>query len=46
MWLGGQPVEKPYVFLAQISTFFYFFYFIGIIPSFYFIEKKLERYEY
>ena len=43
MWLGGQPVTSIYVILAQISTFFYFFYFIAIIPSFYIIEKKLEK---
>lgn len=31
-WLGGQPVEDPYIFLGQISTFFYFFYFLILIP--------------
>lgn len=31
-WIGGQPVEDPYIFLGQIFTFFYFFYFFLIIP--------------
>ena len=43
MWLGGQPVTSIYVILAQISTLFYFFYFITIIPSFYIIEKKFKK---
>jgi ubiquinol-cytochrome c reductase cytochrome b subunit len=43
MWLGGQPVTSIYVILAQISTFFYFFYFIAIIPSLYIIEKKFYK---
>jgi ubiquinol-cytochrome c reductase cytochrome b subunit len=27
-WLGGQPVETPYIFLGQISTILYFTFFI------------------
>jgi ubiquinol-cytochrome c reductase cytochrome b subunit len=31
-WLGSQVVEAPFVLLGQLSTFFYFFYFIVILP--------------
>ena len=27
-WIGGRPVEDPYIFLGQIFTFFYFAFFI------------------
>ena len=35
-WVGGQPVEEPYISLGQNLTFFYFFYFIVLIP---FLER-------
>lgn len=31
-WIGGQPLEDPYLFLSRTCTFFYFFYFFGILP--------------
>jgi ubiquinol-cytochrome c reductase cytochrome b subunit len=31
-WIGGNAVETPYVQIGQISTLFYFLYFIVIIP--------------
>lgn len=27
-WIGGRPVEDPYIFLGQVFTFIYFFYYI------------------
>jgi ubiquinol-cytochrome c reductase cytochrome b subunit len=27
-WIGGRPVEDPYIFLGQIFTIFYFSFFI------------------
>nr|UZT67790.1 cytochrome b [Acanthobdella peledina] len=27
-WVGGQPVEAPYIIIGQISTLMYFFFFI------------------
>jgi len=31
-WLGGAPVEDPYVLLAQIASVFYFAFFLIILP--------------
>ena len=31
-WLGGNPVQEPYVVLGQIATFVYFAYFLIIYP--------------
>nr|YP_010619988.1 Apocytochrome b [Tayloriella tenebrosa]WAX04001.1 Apocytochrome b [Tayloriella tenebrosa] len=37
-WIGGMPVEDPYILIGQILSIFYFFYFLFIIP----ILGKLE----
>nr|YP_010620103.1 Apocytochrome b [Periphykon beckeri]WAX04139.1 Apocytochrome b [Periphykon beckeri] len=31
-WIGGMPVEEPYIFIGQTLSFYYFFYFLVIIP--------------
>nr|YP_009325906.1 apocytochrome b [Vertebrata lanosa]APC24947.1 apocytochrome b [Vertebrata lanosa] len=31
-WIGGMPVEDPYIFTGQILSFYYFFYFLVFIP--------------
>jgi quinol-cytochrome oxidoreductase complex cytochrome b subunit len=31
-WIGGQPVEEPFIELGQFCTIFYFMYFLLIIP--------------
>jgi ubiquinol-cytochrome c reductase cytochrome b subunit len=31
-WLGGMPAEEPYITLAQIAGFFYFAYFLIVLP--------------
>ena len=31
-WLGGKPAEGSYVFMAQVATFFYFAFFLIILP--------------
>lgn len=41
MFLGGQHVEEPYIFLGQIATGFYFFFFIVSLPLFGILENKL-----
>jgi ubiquinol-cytochrome c reductase cytochrome b subunit len=40
-FLGSQVVEYPYVEISQIATFFYFSYFLGILPFLSFIENKV-----
>jgi ubiquinol-cytochrome c reductase cytochrome b subunit len=51
-WIGGQPVEDPYILVGQVATIFYFSYFIILTPvvgiienflvKFYFLKKKLK----
>ena len=31
-WLGGLPPEEPYLFVSQISSVFYFVYFLILLP--------------
>jgi quinol-cytochrome oxidoreductase complex cytochrome b subunit len=40
-WIGGMPVEDPYILIGQILSFFYFFYFVVLIPSIGKLEKLL-----
>lgn len=42
-WVGGKPVEMPYILIGQISTFFYFFSLIFLIPFFNFIDNFLLK---
>jgi len=49
-WVGGKPLEEPYLFLSRFATIFYFFYFIYLIPflsrieeDFIFLIKKLGK---
>jgi ubiquinol-cytochrome c reductase cytochrome b/c1 subunit len=38
-WLGGKPIEYPLVFLGQLATVFYFFYFLILLPGIAYLEK-------
>ncbi len=38
-WLGGQEVKEPYITLSRVSTFYYFIYFIIVLP----LLGKYER---
>ena len=31
-WIGSKPVEDPYIFIGQLSSIFYFSYFLLIVP--------------
>ena len=32
-WIGAKPVEDPYIFIGQLSSIFYFSYFLVLIPA-------------
>nr|YP_011017565.1 apocytochrome b [Antithamnionella miharai]WQF69340.1 apocytochrome b [Antithamnionella miharai]WQF69365.1 apocytochrome b [Antithamnionella miharai] len=40
-WIGGMPVEDPYILIGQILSIYYFLYFIFFIPFLGKIEKYL-----
>jgi ubiquinol-cytochrome c reductase cytochrome b subunit len=40
-WIGSKPVEEPFILLGQVSSVFYFSYFLLIIPTVGYIENKL-----
>ncbi len=39
MYVGAQPAEPPYTWIAKICTAYYFLYFLVILPVLGFIEK-------
>jgi ubiquinol-cytochrome c reductase cytochrome b subunit len=40
-WLGACVVEDPYVLISQISTTFYFLYFLVVLPALSWLELKV-----
>ena len=40
-WIGYKPVEEPFIVLGQISSIFYFAYFLLFIPLLGLLENKL-----
>nr|YP_010199792.1 apocytochrome b [Gracilaria ornata]UAD89750.1 apocytochrome b [Gracilaria ornata] len=40
-WIGGMPVEEPFVLIGQIASIYYFVYFLCILPTLGKIEKFL-----
>ena len=40
-WIGGQPVEEPYILIGQIASLFYFVYFLIIVPIVGILENRL-----
>lgn len=38
-WIGGNPVEYPFVIIGQISAIGYFMYFIILVPIFSFLDN-------
>jgi ubiquinol-cytochrome c reductase cytochrome b subunit len=41
MWIGSQHPNEPFVFIGQVSTFFYFAWFIFIVPVIGLVENTL-----
>ena len=44
-WIGGQPVEEPYILIGQMASLFYFAYFLIIVPIVGVLENKLLKLE-
>nr|YP_097075.1 cytochrome b [Ambystoma laterale]AAU20512.1 cytochrome b [Ambystoma laterale] len=42
-WIGGQPVEPPFIEIGQISSILYFSLFIIIIPTVGILENKMMK---
>ncbi len=42
-WIGGNPVENPYILIGQIATVYYFVFFLVIIPLLGIFEKFLIK---
>jgi len=40
-WIGQKPVESPYIEVGMAATFFYFMFFLILVPFVGFIENKL-----
>lgn len=40
-WIGSKPVEDPYIFIGQLSSIFYFSYFLILIPISGLIENRI-----
>nr|YP_009905751.1 cytochrome b [Oreolalax omeimontis]QLG90112.1 cytochrome b [Oreolalax omeimontis] len=40
-WIGGQPVEDPYIIIGQLASICYFLLFLVFIPSLGTLENKL-----
>jgi len=38
-WIGGNPVEYPFVTIGQVLTTAYFMYFIALVPLFSFLDN-------
>nr|WCH57877.1 apocytochrome b [Catenella fusiformis] len=45
-WIGGMPVEDPYILIGQLASLYYFLYFLVIVPFLGKIEKELLKFKY
>jgi len=44
-WIGGMPVEDPYIVIGQVASVYYFVYFLIILPALGNVEKFLLNYK-
>nr|WAB69877.1 cytochrome b [Osteocephalus leprieurii] len=45
-WIGGQPVEDPYIIIGQMASVIYFVIFIMLIPALGLWENELTRFNF
>nr|WAB69929.1 cytochrome b [Osteocephalus yasuni] len=45
-WIGGQPVEDPYIIIGQMASIIYFVIFIMLIPTLGLWENELTRFNF
>nr|YP_009446455.1 cytochrome b [Ancoracysta twista]ATY40943.1 cytochrome b [Ancoracysta twista] len=38
-WLGGKPIETPFVEIGQVATLFYFVFLLVLVPAIGYLEK-------
>lgn len=43
VWIGGQPVEEPYILIGQVVAVVYFVYFLVLIPLVGRLENQLLK---
>jgi ubiquinol-cytochrome c reductase cytochrome b subunit len=46
IWVGQKPVRDNFIFLGQILTFYYFTFFLILIPLIGLVESKLVHYKF
>nr|QEK77530.1 cytochrome b [Etroplus suratensis] len=39
-WIGGMPVEHPFIIIGQVASFLYFFLFLILVPVTAWVENK------
>lgn len=44
-WVGQKPVRDSFILLGQFATFYYFTFFLVLIPTIGIIESKLIHYK-
>nr|YP_086879.1 cytochrome b [Amphisbaena schmidti]AAT08528.1 cytochrome b [Amphisbaena schmidti] len=42
-WIGGQPVEPPYILIGQLASMLYFMIFLLLMPATASLENKLSQ---
>nr|YP_009003768.1 cytochrome b [Rana cf. chensinensis QYCRCCH_C]AHH80793.1 cytochrome b [Rana cf. chensinensis QYCRCCH_C] len=42
-WIGGQPVEDPFIIIGQITSTLYFLIFVLLVPTLGLLENKLLK---
>nr|QCY72920.1 cytochrome b [Hyporhamphus quoyi] len=44
-WIGGMPVEHPFIIIGQIASFIYFFLFLILTPTVSWMENKILEWQ-